>query len=642
MTGTPLRFGPFVVDPVAYRLTKGSTALDLAPKAFDLLLLLARQPGHLVTKDDILAALWPDVAVTDNALTQVVSDVRQTLGDSPAEPKFIETVPRRGYRFVAEVEPWSLTSPESPGRARSPESPANPSETRTIAVATFTNMTGDGEVAWLGAGIAETVTDDLRSLRDLRVLDRLTGAPSKTEDGLAAARHAGADLVVLGSFQRIGAQLRITARVADVHTGQAIAHAKADGALDDVFALQDAIVTQLSTGLQITISTAASARIHARETASLDAYRSLTEGRLKLEALDLAEIPGAIAAFERALGIDGRYALAHVGLAHARFWQFQGTRSRTCPDLASLTAAMAHAQRAIEIDPDMPEAHSALGFFLASAERRDEGVAACRRALALEPGNWRHQFRLGMAAWGDERLSWLDAVTAQYPAMPYAYFGRAMVHVARGALDRAEHVLKSGAANERRATEGAGRFPASGLHWLLGLVRLAQGDAPGARVAFDRELQSPGSRLFADEYAREAWTGHGFALLAGGDAQGAAATFERILSSTPDHPRALLGLAAACRALGARDRAEATAGVVLQTVHELRDSGRPGEAATVTGLGMALAGRGPEAVKTLEVLLESAPHGSTGWTLPIEPALAAIRAESSFQAVLARLALRAR
>ena len=103
MHPAPLRFGPFVIDPVAYRLTKGSTSLELAPKAFDLLLLLARQPGRLVTKDDILAALWPDVAVTDNALTQVVSDVRQTLGDSPAQPKFIETVPRRGYRFVAEV-----------------------------------------------------------------------------------------------------------------------------------------------------------------------------------------------------------------------------------------------------------------------------------------------------------------------------------------------------------------------------------------------------------------------------------------------------------------------------------------------------------------------------------------------------------
>src|SRR5262245_9624050 len=126
MTGTPLCFGPFVIDPVAYRLTRDSAALDLAPKAFDLLLLLARQPGRLVTKGDILAALWPDVAVTDNALTQVVSDVRQTLGDSPAEPKFIETVPRRGYRFVAEVEPWSLTSPESSKSPRSSESPESP------------------------------------------------------------------------------------------------------------------------------------------------------------------------------------------------------------------------------------------------------------------------------------------------------------------------------------------------------------------------------------------------------------------------------------------------------------------------------------------------------------------------------------
>src|SRR5262245_1354886 len=114
MNTTPLRFGPFVIDPVAYRLTNGSTSIELAPKAFDLLLLLARQTGRLVTKDDILAALWPDVAVTGNALTQVVSDVRQALGDSPSEPKYIETVPRRGYRFVSVVESHGPQGPQGP------------------------------------------------------------------------------------------------------------------------------------------------------------------------------------------------------------------------------------------------------------------------------------------------------------------------------------------------------------------------------------------------------------------------------------------------------------------------------------------------------------------------------------------------
>jgi DNA-binding winged helix-turn-helix (wHTH) protein/tetratricopeptide (TPR) repeat protein len=643
-------FGPFVLDPAAYRLLKGTTPLDLSPKALDLLLLLVRQPGRLVTKDDILAAVWPDVAVTDNALTQVISDLRQALGDSAADPTFIETVPRRGYRFIAEVgeqgpphpapafaSGFGAAGPEDPAPG-SPQGPRGPA----IAVAGFGNLTGDSGVAWLSAGIAETVTNDLRAIRELRVMDRVPGVHAGPDGAIEAARAVGLDLVVVGSYQRSGAQLRITASVLDVRTRAVRAQAKADGALADVFTLQDAIVTQLSAGLQLAISTAAAARITARETSSLDAYRALTEGRLKLEMLDPAEVPPAIAAFERALALDARYALAHVGLAHARFWQFQATRARSRPDTAALVAAASHAKQAIDLDPDMAEAHSALGFFLASAERREEGVAAARRAVALEPGNWRHQFRLGMAAWGEERLSWLDAVTAQYPALAYAYLGRAMVHVARGALDRAEQVLRAGVANERRAAVGAERFPASGLHGLLGLVRLAQGDAPGARVAFDRELQSPGSRLFAEEYARDAWTGHGFALLSGRDAKGAAEMFERALETAADHPRALIGLAAACRDLGAIDRAMALAAHVKQVIQDLRAGGRPSEAAMVTAAGFAVAGQLGEAMTLLGELLGTAPPGSTGWTIPLEPAFAPLGREPAWPGLLARLAERAR
>src|SRR5262245_24807976 len=98
------RFGPFVVDPASYRLLKDGAPIALSPKALDLLLLFASRPATLVTKDDILKALWPDVAVTDNALTQVVSELRQALSDNPATPAYIETVPRRGYRFIAAVE----------------------------------------------------------------------------------------------------------------------------------------------------------------------------------------------------------------------------------------------------------------------------------------------------------------------------------------------------------------------------------------------------------------------------------------------------------------------------------------------------------------------------------------------------------
>src|SRR6185503_13767586 len=105
-SGSSIRyaFGPFVLDPGAYRLLKQDTPLALSPKALDLLLLFVDRPAMLLTKDDILTALWPDVAVTDNAITKVVSEVRQALGDDSASPQYVETVARRGYRFIALIE----------------------------------------------------------------------------------------------------------------------------------------------------------------------------------------------------------------------------------------------------------------------------------------------------------------------------------------------------------------------------------------------------------------------------------------------------------------------------------------------------------------------------------------------------------
>jgi DNA-binding winged helix-turn-helix (wHTH) protein/tetratricopeptide (TPR) repeat protein len=636
---TSYRIGAFILDSAAYRLLKGTTPIDLSPKALDLLLLLARQPGALVTKDDILAAVWPDVAVTDNALTQVISDLRLALGDQAADPTYIETVPRRGYRFIAAVEPVSLASPPGPGGKEGAAPRVRP---RGIAVADFANVSNEAEVAWLAAGIAETVTNDLRAIHDLRVMDRGLVGPGPPGDVVDAARAAGLDLVVTGSFQRAGTEVRITARALDVRTREAVAHAKADGPLADVFRVQDAIVTQLSVGLQLTVTPAAAARIRTRETSSLDAYRALTEGRLRLEALDPAEIPAAVAAFERALSLDPQYGLAHVGLAHARFWQFQATRAQRRPDAVALAAAIAHAEQAIALDPGSAEAHSALGFFLASADRREAALAAGRHALALEPGNWRHQFRLGMAAWGDERLACLEAVIAQYPALAYAYVGLAMVRVARGELDRAEQVLRAGVASDRLPAAGAARFPSSGLHGLLGLLRLAAGDVAEAHAEFDQELQRGGSPLFAAEYAMDAADGHGWARLASHDAAGAAAMFTATLAHASDRARSLVGLTVACQALGARDQAEAAAGRAAGAIEDMRSAGRPADAALVTALWRAASGQPAEAVAILRELVESAAPGSTGWTIPIEALLAPLRNDPAFREVLTRLAERAR
>ena len=494
--GVSYSFAPFRLDPGAFRLLRGDEPVPLAPKALDLLILLVSRPALMVSKQEIMQTLWPDIAVTDNALTQVVSDLRQALGDDPATPRFIQTVPRRGYRFIAAVD---------------------------------------------------------------------AAAPSRP-----AAKGPGI-----------------------------------------------------------------------RETASLDAFRSFTEGRLKLERMDPAEVPAAIRDFERAIELDARYAPPWVGLAHARYWLFEASRARNRPDMPQLTAAIADACQALELDPDFAEAHAALALMFTSAWRTQEAVSAGRRAVALDPGNWRNHCRLAVAAWGQERISAFERVLTLYPEFAYAYYGSAMVHVARGDLDAARRVLEAGIPFQDRRLGASDRYPARGLHWLRGLILLAQGSIPAAREEFDRELASGGSELYALEFAANAHEGHGFALLRERDASAALAMFERALGVYPDHVRSLVGLAAAQVQLGHTPESAATMDRAAEAIRGLESSGRTVEAALATAQWLVGSGRQSDAATTAARMLTVAPPGLAGWIIPIDPLFAQVP-DAALKALHTRLAERAR
>jgi DNA-binding winged helix-turn-helix (wHTH) protein len=324
------RFGPFTLDPAAYRLIRDGEVIPLSPKIIDLLLYLVARPSSLVSKDELFKALWPDVAVTDNALTQAVSELRQALGDDPAEPSYIQTVARRGYRFIAAVNP---AAPPAADAGPQPRAAAAVEPQAAIAVLDFANVSGDRELAWLSSGIAETVTNDLRATSPLRVIDRVrvVEAVRRCGSDLSALRpELHIDRAVVGSFQRAGDRLRITARVVDASTGEALADAKADGLLENVFDLQDKLVAQFAASLGMPRRSAM--RHTSGDTSSLEAYQAFTEGRVRLESLDGGAVPAAINDFERAIKIDPRYAAAHVGLANARFWLYEMSRARNQPD----------------------------------------------------------------------------------------------------------------------------------------------------------------------------------------------------------------------------------------------------------------------------------------------------------------------
>ena len=624
-------------------MVRGDSVVPLTPKLLDLLLHLLDHAGELVTKEALLDAIWPDANVTDNALTQAISELRQALGDDPSSPRYIKTVARRGYRFIAAVATTAAEGAAALGTVPRDDKGDSP-QPKTIAVFDFTNVTGDGDTSWLSAGVAETVTADLRSLGDFRVIDcrRVRDAVSRLGSSLdAVARDVHAGLVVVGSFQRQGQRIRITARLVNVVSGEALADAKVDGPIDTIFELQDRIVVQLASEMGLKIQQTGGSRIGARETESLDAFRAFTEGWLHLESLSVDELQQAVIDFEHAVTLDHRYALAHTGLASAKYALYETTRSENEPAADLLRAALEHARHAVALDDGLAEAHAALALILVSDWETVEAVSEARHAVALEPTNWRHYFRLGHASWGDARLRAAETTLGHYPGFAFAHFQMAMLHVARGHLERAEAILGEGSVVQDRQRGRRERYPALGLHWLRALIRLAADDVPGALERFDDELAlADVGRLYGREYTMLARHGRGMALIRAGRLDEAAHELGLALALYPGHVQSHLAMALLHLRRSAPELAEAAL-ARADAVSPVLDRSRPVEAAVVRAARHVAAGRLSDASQTLAAMLKGAPPGFAGWAIPVEPLFRDLVQDQSFTAVSELLAARA-
>jgi DNA-binding winged helix-turn-helix (wHTH) protein len=512
------RFGPFTLDVAAYRLLRDDVDVAVSPRLIDLLRYLVERPSALASKEELFAAIWPDVIVSDNALTQAISDLRQALGDSASRPVYVQTVARRGYRFIAAVTPLASDA----------------------------------------AGASDSA---------------LTAAGS-------------------GGFGSSPFSLRSGRR--------------------------------------------------ARESSSLEATRAFLEGRWRLEALDADLVPDAIANFQTAVEHDPSFAAAYVGLANALFWAYEASRDLNTPETALLRRAVDAARQAMALDPELPDAHATLAFILVSANRTEEARAAGRRAVALDPTYWAHHFRLGHAAWGDERLRAHAEALSLYPDFAFAHFQIAMVHIARNELPLAEQTLRQGIVVRDRHQQSSERFPARGLHWLLGLVLLAREEDAQAARQFERELASAGGLLYAREFSIAAHNGLGLLALKKGDAVEAADRFRQALARYDGHARSHFGLAAALAASGESDAAASELAAGRAAADALEKAGRTAESVVASAIGDMLHGVADDACRRLALLVESAPPGFAGWTIPVEPAFRPLHSRSDFQQVLRVLAERAR
>ncbi|MBI2187927.1 MAG: winged helix-turn-helix domain-containing protein, partial [Acidobacteria bacterium] len=384
-------FGPFRLDAGTRRLLCGGEPVALTAKAFDTLLALVEHRGRLVEKDELMQWLWPDRAVEDANLTQTVFLLRKVLGESPGEHRYIATIPRRGYQFVASVqevaavEPATASaSPELPG-SRPAEAAAMPS----LAVLPFTSLAPESGDEVFGLGLADALTTRLGNL-GAKIIVRPTSAVrsyvSTSPGAVAAGRELAVDTVLEGSVQRVGERIRVSVQLVSVQTAAAIWGERFDEKFTDIFSVEDSISERIAAALAANLTGAEKRRLTKRYTDSPTAYESYWKGRFHWNRRTAGDRQKAVRHFEVAIEQDPDYALAFSGLADC--YALLGSAGYDAePRRELLAKARTAAMKAIAIDQDLAEAHTSLGLV---KFRMDwawaEAEHAFRHAIELNPG----------------------------------------------------------------------------------------------------------------------------------------------------------------------------------------------------------------------------------------------------------------
>jgi TolB-like protein/DNA-binding winged helix-turn-helix (wHTH) protein len=462
-------FGVFEANLETAELRKQGVRIRLPGQSFQVLEALLLRPGELVTREELKQKLWPSDSFGDfeHGLNAAVNRVREALGDSSDNPRFVETLPRRGYRFIAPVESPRPESIPSQVSSVAPAPKANTgfsrraiasisllaifsvavafsiwslmrerarAHVRSLAVLPLQNLSGDPGQDYFAAGMTDELTTELAHIQGLRVVSRTSAVlASQSQKSLSQIADAlNVDAVVEGSVLHSGNQIRITAQLIDARNDKHLWAQSFEGQANDILALQDTVAHEIAAQTQVALTAADHTRLSTARTIRPEAHDDYLRGLYFIERRDAER---AAQYFRSAIDIEPAYASGWAGLAQALLTEATTNRA---PVNDVIPAALQAAKRAIELDPESGEAYIALGaiefsylhdwaaaerdlrkgialspgeplgqvylsIYLTVVNRPDEAVAAARRALELDPLGFFTDRTLGQDLFYDRR-----------------------------------------------------------------------------------------------------------------------------------------------------------------------------------------------------------------------------------------------
>src|ERR1700731_350275 len=436
------RFGQFVLDPGRRTLSRADSPVSLTPKAFDVLLFLAQNPNRLVTKEELLQAVWGDTFVEEGNLTQYIYHLRKALGDNPEDARLIVTIARKGYQFTANVSVAEAADtatqaaaqvptteslradtqpiPELPANAAAPKArwhwwkpgvvgasavilvvvgyiswrrfrPITPPRSQKImlAVLPFENLTGDPNKEYLADGLTEETISQLGRLNpeQLGVIARTSvmGYKHKDERLDQIGRDLSVQYVLENSLRQSGNHIRLTAQLIQVKDQTPLWSQDYDYSAKDILNVEDEVAGAVVREIQLRLTSQQQAVLSQSHPVSPEAFDAYLQGHYFFERNTDKDTDMAAKYYERATQLDPSYALAWVGLSRVRNWQV---------NIGLIPAAEGHrrareaVERALALNPDLPEAHTQMGRIKQQVDFDWAGAdASYLRAVELEPGN---------------------------------------------------------------------------------------------------------------------------------------------------------------------------------------------------------------------------------------------------------------